>query len=371
MQICDYPCCIILVLWSTFYLSVSVHSDLCTGASHSVGSWVKSIEIRNKSFGCCFTGKRVPIAEPPDRCYRGSFNNVSGDIYFEKQMFPPMGAGCQCLGLEMTSKGVGRDFITDVEKYDWMPSNCTLLHWNASLFCEALNNRTILFAGDSTMSQSALTVMSLLVQAGPHDGNCLPRLYYQQTDRLLPMPGRLIGRSTLTLLPLVLRYAPDILIFSVGPHLHKLYQEQLDRLGKRSFLFEFEEKFHATFTAINRNLPKLSMWFRTEHPGHANCELAQSPILKEMLPNMTFEMKNEWFLRYNSSNFFWHHGMSIDRMVMNKAKEYNFSIIDMSPLYYRPDAHITYIADCYHYCTPGPIDIFARILLQKLYTKEM
>ena len=253
---------------SVLCLCVSVRIDLCTGTSHNIGSWVKSTEFRKKSFGCCFAGKRIPIAEPPDRCHRGNALNVTGDVYFEKQMFPPMGAGCYCLARDMVDAGVGRDYVTEVEKYDWMPSNCTLLHWNASLFCEALNNRTILFAGDSTMAQSAVTVMSLLVQAGPHDGHCLPKLNYKQVDRLVAMPGKLLGRSTDTLLPMISKYAPDILIFSVGPHLFKGYQEQLHLLGKSSFLFNFEEKLNTMFSLINQKFSKLSMWFRTEHPRY-------------------------------------------------------------------------------------------------------
>ena len=38
-------------------------------------------------------------------------------------------------------------------------------------------------------------------------------------------------------------------------------------------------------------------------------------------------------------------------------------VIDMSPLYLRPDAHP---AECLHYCTPGPRDLFATLLMQML-----
>ena len=44
-------------------------------------------------------------------------------------------------------------------------------------------------------------------------------------------------------------------------------------------------------------------------------------------------------------------------------------VIDMSPLYQRPDAHA--LDDCLHFCTPGPLDLFGELLMAALSNGEL
>ena len=49
-----------------------------------------------------------------------------------------------------------------------------------------------------------------------------------------------------------------------------------------------------------------------------------------------------------------------------------FKLLDMRPLYQRPDAHVRGANnDCLHYCQPGALDIFSRLLLQMLLTGDI
>lgn len=56
-----------------------------------------------------------------------------------------------------------------------------------------------------------------------------------------------------------------------------------------------------------------------------------------------------------------------DNLSIKRSKLLDINVIDMSPLYYRIDAHA--IGDCLHYCIPGPLNLFAILLFNILLTK--
>jgi len=53
-----------------------------------------------------------------------------------------------------------------------------------------------------------------------------------------------------------------------------------------------------------------------------------------------------------------------DRMARQNMTEVNVPIVDMNMLYLRGDAHPR--GDCLHFCTPGPVDVFAQVLSHML-----
>ena len=57
------------------------------------------------------------------------------------------------------------------------------------------------------------------------------------------------------------------------------------------------------------------------------------------------------------------------------ARNHSMAVMDMSPLYGRPDAHPADIdkhaRDCLHYCLPGPVDVDGNILMQMLFNNEI
>lgn len=58
-----------------------------------------------------------------------------------------------------SSRSNSRSIIRNRERYEWIPSQCTLPLWNATLFCNVLGNRQVLLFGDSTMVIITLTII--------------------------------------------------------------------------------------------------------------------------------------------------------------------------------------------------------------------
>ena len=63
-------------------------------------------------------------------------------------------------------------------------------------------------------------------------------------------------------------------------------------------------------------------------------------------------------------------------MARNFSSARGWQFMDASPLFYRPDGHVTRgqwaggrpkPVDCLHSCMPGPLDLFARLLLHHLH----
>jgi hypothetical protein len=59
----------------------------------------------------------------------------------------------------------------------------------------------------------------------------------------------------------------------------------------------------------------------------------------------------------------------------NETKRPFYDVLDMEPLYQRPDAHPSSAGrianDCLHYCFPGPVShLFSRLMMQKLFNNE-
>jgi hypothetical protein len=144
------------------------HLPLCKEQEHAQGFWeIPRIYscggVLKKDFVCCDARTDAPAIDglcPEIRGFgnRSSFNGTTG-------LSNPFQEGCQCGGLLD---------IDPWELYKWNPHTCQLLHFNASSFCEALGPRTILFAGDSLISQSMQTLTSLLAVSG---GKCVTQVY--------------------------------------------------------------------------------------------------------------------------------------------------------------------------------------------------
>jgi hypothetical protein len=66
---------------------------------------------------------------------------------------------------------------------------------------------------------------------------------------------------------------------------------------------------------------------------------------------------------------------SFDEISRNYSRDTGISLLDVSPLYQRPEAHAGLtpegFTDCLHYAMPGALDITASILLTMLYNNEI
>jgi hypothetical protein len=146
---------------------------------------------------------------------------------------------------------------------------------------------------------------------------------------------------------------PDICILNVGAHLEDM-GDLWNIFGSiKPGLLNFRSTLNTTF-----------VW-KTMSPGHPNCDKATSPVHE--MPVLAHDKR--WYQ--------WDLFAEFDRAAKLFAAEIAMPVMDVSPLYYRPDAHVGFHTgfkeplDCLHYCMPGPLDLFAVQLMTMLHNKEI
>lgn len=104
--------------------------------------------------------------------------------------------------------------------------------------------------------------------------------------------------------------------------------------------------------------------WKTQNPAHVRCDEATEPF--------------PWGHTYEEADvekmkkFDWHLHRQFDSLARHLLSPIGVRVVDMSPLYLRPDAHIFGAKhDCLHYCQPGPLNLFSQLLLQLLYNHEI
>ncbi len=106
----------------------------------------------------------------------------------------------------------GRSAINPVQKYEWRPKNCSLDQWDSKQFCTLLGTRKILLLGDSTMQQSAATLVNMVASGG---GSCVNQITFARSHYLIFRDGK-EERTVFEYFDAIL---PDIFIFTAGAHL--------------------------------------------------------------------------------------------------------------------------------------------------------
>ena len=244
------------------------------------------------------------------------------------------GHACHC------DREEGRLSVNRREKYTWVPHNCSLNEWNTDRFCQLLQDKKILFVGDSTSVQTGGALMAMTYK------KCATNLYLARDDNFYG--NKLIG--------FVERFKPDILIISYGPHALDDEDVRIELKHIQEMLYELGQKEKENEDTNNTNSMKV-LW-KTINPGHSDCWNATGPVESfEIPPNN----------QYRFDRFPVWDAMALNANITYRNK--SIGLLDMSALYYRPDAHPG--RDCLHSCLPGPIDIVGRILLQMLENGEI
>lgn len=249
--------------------------------------------------------------------------------------------------------------VSERERYQWTPSECTLLEWDASQFCELLGDRKILFLGDSSNGHSAVTLINMINDA---DEVC------SENIRFVSMP--LLELSVLSAADVteLKKDFPDFIIASAGHHFH-------EDSGKEDFkaafdlfvetLTDYQSQFARTKAGKQRR--SYFIW-KSINPPHIHCNKYSAPTTERVpfLHSMDPQCKWDWFDWYDeyARNVTTLSGHSSSSGVSASSAP-QMSYLDMSPLLYRPDAHPK--EDCLHYCAPGPLDLFSRLLLHRLH----
>jgi hypothetical protein len=321
-----------------FFLLYVSHgkSGLCRNSEHKEGTWIKDQTILFKNYICCGYDRndfRSNIAICGGTNLQG-LTNFYGSNDHRSQVG---GNACTCDAKE------GRNTVNTREKFLWVPSNCLLLPWNATQFCELLGNRIIYMEGDSTMAQSADALMSMLYT---NKGGCVNQTFFTRPKNQ-GQGNALVQRLNKT--------RPDIAIFNFGAHGHDD--------GDLFFWWEgFIQTLKSKEMLMLRELKNINFLWRSNQPGHVNCTGERYPNSYGIDNYPQFNRSIDW---YN-----WSAHKKWDNSSADNAEKNGMKLIDMSPLYYRSDAHPNN-GDCLHYCAPGPVDLFPVILLQMLNNKEI
>lgn len=380
------------------------HLPLCRANQHTTGIWVRIPDHilinKKKPYYCC--DHSYHPEDNPKECGKwqqiyssGSSSNSSSRTVYDDDNAVPFGAAHSCA---CDSKERSTHSLSDREKYRWFPQSCQLLEWNATAFCELLGDRNVMFIGDSTASQmayslraqiywdnkvenpalssysspSAPTSANTTAHSTSSSGKCS-----SSTSKISSLiANAMITEADINVLISYIKSVtkPTIIVLNNGPHL-------LRTQGLYKFFEGIEALVFNNTAVIDSVRAKLvSVVWRTIHPGHYNCESrsghhhsdAGGPI--DPFNETLYKQSNPF--RYSLFPYW-------DFLSVNKAKKMNFSILDMSPLYYRADAHPailkdrhvlkdgTFQVDCLHNCLPGPMDMSVHLLHQMLYNEEI
>lgn len=199
--------------------------------------------------------------------------------------------------------------------------------WDANQTCQTLGSRKVLMLGDSTMAQTAATLMNALFPAG-----CQTQFTYSITDTLVGINMGAMNRGG-KWAQLVHKYNPDIVVLSAGPHIY----------NRSNFEFVINDVVKGT-KRLKDEMPHLEVVWKTQQP--AGCT---NDTTKEIKLDHNYQY-DEFYER--------------DMYALGVLPTHNIHVIDMRMLYYRSDAHVGSglpRGDCMHMCIPGPLDIIAPL----------
>ena len=353
------PFLFILVLFSP------VDSEFCRNTEYLNGRWepLTPEEAMKKSYPCC-AGHAVSVEHDIPKCQIQNEWPLYGKEMSGK-IPRSMGHGCSCIvNALLDGKITNVNRLLPIQMYEWRPKGCEMVKWSAKQFCDVLGNRTILMVGDSTMQQTAVALFSRLVE---EQAVCLSQVDFELSDNLVYSPFESRGANLIAQLS---KHWSRILIFSVGPHVLEYAEKQYENRTQDSFMHCFYPKLKFDMEFIRQHLWKPDkIVYKTQNPGHFGCEAHNAPVddvAKLQQEHQPSEYEYPWYL-----------GSLVDeRMIETLKDEPGFQVINMSPLDGRPDAHAFQGApsdskDCLHYCIPGALDLFAEILLHKMFIQEI
>eukprot|EP00953_Heterococcus_sp_UTEX-ZZ885_P001162 1135-Heterococcus_DN1.PRE.3 len=241
--------------------SHSGNLPVCRSSEHIKGYW-KPIQAQNKSFVCCESDDEDHVARSKYCGHIQHHRKFDLEALDGNRRHAPyyMHAGehsCKC------DIDQDRLAVSQRESYIWTPHACRISEWNAHSFCRHLGTRTMLFIGDSTMYQTAVTVTNMLVAA---NATCTQQVSYALSDTLVDRGFGYYnrGRSLLDILQPLERNNSSIIVISAGAHVYH---------GFESLIAEVAEAIQR----IRSTALGLTFVWRTQQPGYRLCGLATTP----------------------------------------------------------------------------------------------
>mmetsp|Transcript_121419 Transcript_121419/g.377904 ORF Transcript_121419/g.377904 Transcript_121419/m.377904 type:complete len:397 (-) Transcript_121419:2-1192(-) len=209
--------------------------------------------------------------------------------------------------------------------------------WDAERFCDDVGNRTVLFIGDSTMEQTASTVMNAAFGARQR---CHVRMTMAMSDTLV---GRSLGvlNRGVRWTELVDTMDPDIVVLTAGAHVHKCKDgnppeghcpEEYDQFNE-----VFDGEILPDILKYRESHPRRRILWKTQQPGGCSAEIDDG--------STTFTDYNYEYMKLR------------DEHALKGLRRHGLPYVDLRMLYWRSDAHPGGGGGCLHMCIPGPLDI--------------
>ena len=378
---------------------------LCGRFEHNEGRWLE-------------TPRQAARRQPPPCCgwdvYKWGGEKHSRYMYlddvevcgYEKQ---PLLTDPEVSGEEDTAYAGGTDYLVQLggygcsceqfgfnDRFSWIPEKCRLLQWDARHFCDLLGQRRLLVVGDSTVSQAASVLMNYIHwdfwdSSSP---GCQQQVVFANSDTLV---GRNLGVDNRggDWKRLVRHFDPDIILISSGPHVNRpmpLRDEDFE-----SVIQQVAKEHRALF-------PEKKLIWKTQAPGGCTQNLSHTFPTSDFYRSLPY------------AHFNWEQFEKWDWMATQTFQGINQSVLDLSPLYYRTDAHpgsfyyegyredradsrpmrptstnppsigaggeeggeregenggYSEKRDCLHHCVPGPIGLLPQLLLHLFYVEGL
>ena len=318
-------------------------SEACV-TPEMIGTWTYVDTPNFTSTLCCDPNEFYPRGHPFCE-FRRRRDRVSLDFQGSPTHLPWMqGNGCAA-----PCKASFRDH------YVWTSPN--LPRWDASEFCRLLGpRRRILMVGDSTMGQTATTLMTAV------HGFCQTQLFYFISDTLIQEPYGQQNRGSHWLDIVGRNYSTtddgddDIVVLTVGAH-----------IGNIHGLMNVSEIVIQQIRVLKEERPNITIVYKTQQPGGctsdiANVSLSPLEVGEKLISTSTMTYNHHLFYEY-------------DKAVIRRLQEFDILFLDLRMLYSRSDAHPGskpiepcqhWLCDCLHFCSPGPLDTFAILFLHLL-----
>ncbi|KAJ1439328.1 hypothetical protein B484DRAFT_391847 [Ochromonadaceae sp. CCMP2298] len=375
---------------------------MCQGQDYAEGRWLNltvpelaQLSQENGNVPQYCVGERCSRTMAPPRC---GDSNCAGYWPSPNEKEPLNSAhwdhGHVCIEAKMSLNMTSYEATRSLLKYKWQPDTCDLVPWDADTFCRLLGERIISFYGDSTMAQVFASLTSLLIthfrtHRTEASRNCVSQLHFFWSDRIdyssYPRGRGLPFAETWKSINYRNRESEepnqDIVVVSAGAHtlvpMGSVVEAMRNITTVEQLLvspildFFFPKVGDAleflTDKSNDRSIGKLkpkSVIIKLMSPPHPNCGRYSAPI------DLDSDVDRDYF-HSSTSGYHWEAVAEADRLMTLFADKYPVGIIDMRPLMKRPDAHAYPITqDCMHYCIPGPLDLFANLLLHALSLGE-
>jgi hypothetical protein len=293
--------------------------------------------------------------------------------------------------------------ITPFPTYFWSiptDSNCRLVEWNVSNFCDLMKGQTITVIGDSISHEFFIALVYMLGGDGAtyremlrsehrrvsvlhevcidtvaaaaaaavndtvamaYAATHVVRLFYHRDDTLAQLS------TVLT------KTQPDVLVLNRGTH----YVNDTILVAAMRDTIQLLETYQQQYQQQRNNATKpCRIFWRTTPPGHPLCRYHKEAVndVEAMEALVADPSGYEWPGKPpDAPKFYWWLFKGQNALVLQEFAMSNltYDVIDGYDLMIgRPDSHLM-PSDCLHSCFPGKMDVYPQLFLHYLSMEPM